>query len=217
MPDRGKISKVTLDWTDVSLLKEVLRRRFVTNIKDKEASFETIWRNIAQTHIIDGRDSSAYVLDRCLMRPRALIDFLTHAKAHGVNLRHQTILEEDFLKGEESYSTDLINLIDLEITDVYPDVHNALYAFIEAPKLLDAKQIAHYISNLGLEDEKSESILKLLLWYGFLGILREDGSETYIYSVSYEMRKLIGLRNKRSSADLVYCINPAFWRGLDIR
>jgi hypothetical protein len=126
LPDREKMSKIALDWTDPGLLKELLRRRFILSVKDKEADFETIWRNLAETHIFGGQESSAYVLNRCLMRPRALIDFLNHAKGHAVNLRHTKILEEDFKLGERAYSTDLINQIDLEIQDVNPQASESL-------------------------------------------------------------------------------------------
>ena len=51
----------------------------------------------------------------------------------------------------------------------------------------------------------------------FLGILREDGTTTYIHDVNYKMRKLIALRDARPSTELVYRINPAFWAGLDIK
>ena len=60
-------------------------------------------------------------------------------------------------------------------------------------------------------------MIEIFLWYGFLGILRDDGSTTYIYEVNYDMRKLIALRNKRQDKDMVYLINPAFWAGLDIK
>jgi hypothetical protein len=217
MSDRGKISKIALDWTDPQLLRELLRRRFVSNLRDKSVDFETIWRSIAQTHVFGGTESSTYVIERCLMRPRALLDFLSHSKAHAVNLRHSKILEEDFALGEQSYSTDLINQIDLEIQDVYPEAQESLYAFIEAPSLLDKSQLMHYLARLGLTAEKSEKLIELLLWYGFLGIFRHDGTMTYIYNVNYEMRKLVSLRDQRGEADLVYCINPAFWAGLDIK
>ena len=217
MPDRGKISRLVVDWTDQNLLREVLRRRFVSNLKEKAAEFDTIWRNIAQTHIRGGLESSNYVIERCLMRPRALIDLLMHSKAHAVNLRHTKILEEDFAAGEQAYSTDLINQIDLEIQDAFPHAQHSLYAFIEAPHLLDHSQLSEYLNRVGLETEKHGELLELLLWYGFLGILRDDGCTTYIYDVNYEMRKLIALRNKRAPGDLVYCVNPAFWAGLDIK
>jgi hypothetical protein len=217
MPDRGKISRITLDWTDGNLLRELLRRRFVSNLKDKDVDFATIWRKITESHIHAGHESSQYVMERCLMRPRALLDFLNHAKAHAVNLRHTKILEEDFTAGEKAYSTDLINQIDLEIQDVYPEVRNSLYAFIEAPNLLDEKQLHNYFMRLGLSSERFVQMTELLLWYGFIGILREDGVTTYIYDVHYEMRKLIALKNARPQKDLVYSINPAFWFGLDIK
>jgi hypothetical protein len=217
IPDRGKMSKITLDWTDPRLLKELLRRRFIVSVKDKEADFETIWRNLVQTHIFGGQESSAYILDRSLMRPRALIDFLSHAKAHAVNLRHTKILEEDFKLGERAYSTDLINQIDLEIQDVNPEASESLYAFIEAPSLLDNAQLEIYLARLGLTTTSHEKLTELLLWYSFLGILREDGTTTYIHDVNYEMRKLIALRDTRGPTDLVYRINPAFWAGLEIK
>jgi hypothetical protein len=56
----------------------------------------------------------------------------------------------------------------------------------------------------------------LLLWYGILGILRKTGEETYIYDVHYEMRKLKALVTNRRVGDLLYVINRAFWKGLDI-
>jgi hypothetical protein len=151
------------------------------------------------------------------MRPRALIDFLGHAKSHAVNMRHSKILEEDFELGERAYSTDLINQIDLEIQDVRPDASESLYAFIEAPSLLDRSQLETYLARLGQNETSHEQLVVLLLWYAFLGILREDGMTTYIHDVNYEMRKLLALRDTRPVTDLVYRINPAFWAGLDIK
>jgi hypothetical protein len=56
----------------------------------------------------------------------------------------------------------------------------------------------------------------VLLWYGVMGILRKSGEETYIYNVNYEMKKLSALMNLRPANELVYVVNPAFWRGLDV-
>jgi hypothetical protein len=151
------------------------------------------------------------------MRPRALIDFLNHAKAHAVNLRHTKILEEDFRLGERAYSTDLINQIDLEIQDINPEASDSLYAFIEAPSLLDNPQLQTYLNRLGLPTTSHEQLTEFLMWYAFLGILREDGTTTYIHDVNYEMRKLLALRDARRPTELVYRINPAFWAGLDIK
>lgn len=69
----------------------------------------------------------------------------------------------------------------------------------------------------GLHANKYGKMVELFLWYGLLGILRENGNTTYIYDVNYEMRKLVALKNKRSETDMVYSVNPAFWAGLDIK
>jgi hypothetical protein len=45
---------------------------------------------------------------------------------------------------------------------------------------------------------------------------RKSGEETYIYDANYEMKKLTALLSTRAERDIVYVINPAFWRGLDI-
>jgi hypothetical protein len=216
MPDRGKISKSTLDWTDLELLRELLRRRFVVSLPNKKSDFDVIWRSIAESHILGGQESSDYILKRCLMRPRALIDLLAHCRSHAINLGHERINEDDFVQGEKAYSTDLANQISLEIHDVFPSASDSLYAFIEAPRLLDSDQLRLRLERSGLPEANWADLTQLLLWYGFLGILRKTGEETYIYDVNYEMKKLKALLSTRAQRDIVYVINPSFWRGLDI-
>jgi hypothetical protein len=216
MPDRGKISKATLDWTDAELLRELLRRRFVVGFSNKKSEFDVIWRSIAESHILDGQETSDYVLKRCLMRPRALIDLLGHCRSHAINLGHERIKEDDFIQGEKAYSTDLANQISLEIHDVFPDASDSLYAFIEAPRLMDSSRIRSSLKRAAISENHWDDLTKLLLWYGFVGIVRKNGEETYIYDVNYEMKMLQALVSLRPEADIVYAINPAFWRGLEI-
>jgi hypothetical protein len=216
MPDRGKISKATLDWTDPELLRELLRRRFVVQLPNKKIEFDVIWRSVADTHILGGQESSEYLIRRCLMRPRALIDLISHCRSHAINLNHQKMEEIDFVQGEAAYSTDLVSQISLELEDVFSRGNEALFAFIEAPRLMDARQLRERIAMTSVPDEKRQELVDFLLWYGFLGILRKNGEETYIYTVNYEMKKLKALVDMRPENELVYAVNPAFWRGLDI-
>ena len=216
MPDRGKISKATLDWTDPELLRELLRRRFVVQLPNKKIEFDVIWRSVAETHILGGQESSEYLIRRCLMRPRALIDLISHCRSHAINLNHQKMEEIDFVQGEAAHSTDLVSQISLELEDVFSRGNEALFAFIEAPRLMDARQLRERIAMTSVPDEKRQELVDLLLWYGFLGILRKNGEETYIYTVNYEMKKLKALVDMRPENELVYAVNPAFWRGLDI-
>ena len=107
--DRGKETKVLLDWTDPDLLRELLRRRFVFGSGLPEtSSFEDVWRAITISHV-GGEESSQFVIDRCLMRPRALLVLVGHCRSVAINLRHQRIEQEDFEKGLQAFSTDLLS------------------------------------------------------------------------------------------------------------
>lgn len=66
--DRGKTSKVLLDWTDPELLREMLRKRLIANEMIEADKFATIWPNICVSHI-DGEESATYLIERSLMRP----------------------------------------------------------------------------------------------------------------------------------------------------
>jgi hypothetical protein len=85
--DRGKISSVSVDWTDRSLLKELLRLRFVHRGIDKSLTFDEAWSRIAVQNIM-GTSSIEFILDRCLMRPRALLDYMISEIAYSISRRH---------------------------------------------------------------------------------------------------------------------------------
>jgi hypothetical protein len=97
-----------------------------------------------------------------------------------------------------------------------PGGEDSLFALIESPRLLDNIQLRIRLAQTSVPEDRWEELTDLLLWYGVLGILRKSCDETYIYDVNYEMRKLKALVNTRAPTELVYVINPAFWRGLDI-
>ncbi|MEK6283853.1 MAG: hypothetical protein AABN95_26155 [Acidobacteriota bacterium] len=215
-PDRGKVPSVILDWTDADLLRELLRRRFLYGDGlDGELPFETIWASIATSHV-HGEESSQYLIDRCLMRPRALIELVRYCRSHAINLRHERIELGDIEHGEEAYSTDLLTTIDFEISDILPAGSNILYEFIEAPAKMSGSAVREIlIKKLG--DTGWNRVLDLLLWYGFLGFLRDDGETAYIYSVKYDIRRLRAIIDKKGFESSTLTINPAFWRALEVR
>lgn len=213
--DRGKISRLTLDWTDAELLRELLRRRFNSSLK-VEDSFEGIWRQICVSHI-KGEETSQYLIDRCLMRPRELIKILQYCKSHAVNLGHKIIDQNDIHEGEQAYSTELVTNISFEIRDIFKPAEDVLYEFIESPTNISDQQIHELLENSGKKPEDHEEIIDLLLWYGVIGFQREDGEVAYIYSVKYDMKRLKALIKKRTPSRATYCINPAFWEGLEVK
>jgi hypothetical protein len=214
-PDRGKEGRVALDWSDPDLLRELIRRRLLySDLPDRP--FEELWRSICVSHI-NGEESSQYLIDRCLMRPRALIDLANHCRGFGVNLSHSRIEVEDVAKGLEAFSSDLVVDIGYEIRDVLPEAENVLYAFIDEPQAMPANELNALLVRGGIDAGKVPDIVRILLWYGVLGVKRLDGTVTYIYNLNYEMPILRGIIRKLEENGLVYVVNPAFVPALQIR
>ena len=216
-PDRGKISSITLDWTDPDLLRELLRKRFLYTDRDLLGTpvFDEIWRQIAVTHI-QGEETSQYLIERSLMRPRALIELLRFCRSHAVNLQHSRIEVNDIERGEEAYSSELLNNIGFEIRDIFPSGENILYEFIEAQEVMSGEMVKEILTKVIGENEW-EKLFDILLWYGFIGVIREPNDTSYIYSVKYDIRRLKALIVKRGILECRFRINPAFWLALEVK
>ncbi len=213
--DRGKEAHVSLDWSDADLLREMLRRRFVNSGATISESFLDIWRKICVT-FVRGEESSQFLIDRCLMRPRFLIDLLNYCRGYAVNLRHERIEVEDIDKALAAYSDDLVRDIGYELRDVSPGLDNALLAFIDVEPYLKTEDLTRLLQGAGFGADKLEKVIKMLLWYGVLGIL-VGGSDSprFIYDYKYNMNVFEGVI--RRERDFLYALNPAFWRGLAIK
>ncbi|WP_219908221.1 P-loop ATPase, Sll1717 family [Vibrio splendidus] len=208
--DRGKEAKVLLDWTDPDLLREIVRLRLVSNEMTGSELFEALWPKVCVSHY-DGEESSQYLIERSLMRPRFLLNLISQCKGFAINLNHSKIEEADIEKGLEAYSADLLADIGYEINDVQDGVDDILYAFIQSPSVMKKGEILETLTQFGLENEQSESIFNLLIWYGFLGL--KVGEEfKYIFNLNYSINLMMGLIKKNGNADFV--INPAFWPAL---
>ena len=213
--DRGKVPRVGLDWTDGELLRELLRRRFVYTGVEGDPDFEELWRQICCTHV-GGEESSQYLIERCLMRPRALIELVSYCRGHAVNLRRERIELDDIEQGEEDFSVELLTNIGFEIRDVFPSAGDVLYEFLETPVQLVGQEILEAAGRLVGEEEKEE-LFERLLWYGIFGVVREDQHVTYIYDARYDMRRLLGLVSRRGKENATFRLNPAFWKALEAR
>lgn len=215
--DRGKTSHILVDWTDPALLLELLRRRLISSEIQGDPSFNTIWHQICVSHLPNGDETSYYMVDRCLMRPRSLIDLFRFCRSHAVNIGHERIEVEDIENGEEQYSTQLVNDISFEIRDIFSSAEDILYEFIESPHEINKSKMDELLNRVSTDIEMKAKILELLLWYGFIGFRRISGDPTYIYSVHYDMKRLKALLKKHEEEGVIFTINPAFWKGLEIK
>ncbi len=217
--DRGKETRVNVDWTDPDLLREMIRRRLVRAFPEaKEADFKDIWRKICDP-IIDGEESSQYLIDRSLMRPRSLIELLGHCRGYAVNLGHERILKDDVLppKGLSAFSNDLVTELGLEIRDVFPEAKDVLYAFIGAPSRMDRQCLVRILEEAGFIPANIENVIDILFWFGFLGFIWTDSEPRFIYSFNYSMQVLRGSHKKLVDSGITYVINPAFISALGVQ
>lgn len=218
-PDRGKETRVLLDWTDPAMLRELVRRRIVVGAGLPETTFDETWRTVCVSHI-DGEETSQYLIDRCLMRPSFLIDLLSHCRGFAANLRHERIEQDDIRKAVAAYSADLVADIDHDVRDVLPQAESALYAFIEAPTRMTELDVKKALLAGGIDEGLTERVTDYLVWYGALGLCREGDEVTYIYSpdVNYSSQLFNAIRRKIAAAGPVsYAVSPAFWSSLSIK
>ncbi|HDS4352749.1 P-loop ATPase, Sll1717 family [Enterobacter roggenkampii] len=212
--DRGKEANVVLDWTDTDLLRELVRLRIVSNGLDSDLDFKTAWLKMIVSHH-KGEETSQYLIERSLMRPRFLLNLINHCKSFAINLNHEVIESSDIEKGVTAYSSDLLRDIGYEISDVYKEADGILYSFISSPSELSENNVIEKICSSGLTHENSVHIMDLLLWYGFLGIRINENEPKFIYDFSYNKALMDGVKKNASSA-VKLVINQAFWPALII-
>ena len=215
--DYGKEMRVTLDWIDPDMLRELLRLRLVASLSEesREISFEQIWPKLCVSHY-HGEETSSYIIDRSLMRPRNVIKIFAHSKGFASNLSHARIEESDLEKGVRAYSQDLLVELDHELTDVFPAAKDLLYQFIDTPPCLSHADLVSLIRGGGIEDVEVLKVIHFLLYYGILGVRTGDDQVHYIFNVNYDL-KVLQVRASKATASGGYIMNPAFRPALGIR
>jgi hypothetical protein len=173
-PDYGKEMRATLDWNDADMLREMLRLRLVSGLKadlDK-VDFQTVWHELCASHY-RGEDTSSYLIDRSLMRPRNLLKIFNHCRGFATNFNRQKIDESDIEKGLKAYSADLLEEF-RELTDVFPEARDLLYHFLDAPAVFSALQLTEVLTSAKIDADAQEKVTDFLLYYGVLGIHAAD-------------------------------------------
>jgi hypothetical protein len=215
-PDYGKEMRATLDWSDADLLRELLRLRLISSLGEEfeEASFQDIWAGISESHVF-GEETSSFVIDRSLMRPRNVLKLFGHARAFAVNFRKEKIDQDAFYKGLKAYSQDLLVELDRELSDVFPDAQDLLYYFIDSPSVVTLDQLYRIMSEAAIPESRQETLRDFLLYHGVLG-LHLDDKDQYIFDVGYDLKQIL-IRVKRLEAKATFVLNPAFAPALETK
>ena len=214
--DYGKDMRVVLDWTEPDLLREMLRLRLVSGLEEKSTGtkFEQIWPMVCVSHY-KGEETSAYIIDRSLMRPRNVLKIFSHSRGFANNFNRQKISEDDIEKGLRTYSRDLLVELDHELSDVFPQAGDLIYCFIDAKSELSLEEVRNRIVAAEISEEDVEKIIDFLLYYGVLGI-RLNEQTLYIFDMNYD-RKMLQVRLKHAGRGVRFAINPAFWPALGVQ
>ena len=212
-PDFGKEMRVSLDWNDPDMLREMLRLRLIQNDLPSEAEFDLVWTSICVSHY-RAEETSQYMIDRCLMRPRNLLKLFNHCKGFAANLRHDKIEAEDIEKGIRSYSDDLLVEADQELASIEPAARDLIYYFIGEDYVFSHEEIQMIFEDHDIPDERYEEVIRFLLYFGFFG-LRVGSQTTYIFDVGYDMKRL-DVPISKNLALVRYVLNPAFWPALGV-
>lgn len=183
--DRGKEDKIVVDWDSYAALRQVIERRIYASTILEATSRGADWRDIAEP-IIDGVDSMQWVIERCLMRPRYLIQIVNECIGQAIATSHQKISNEDFLEGYRLYSLDIIGNTNYEMRDVFPESNDAIYALIGLPRRTTIEDVEIALLDNGFSKDKLQKIEKLFFWFAVLGAKTGGGEEKYIYDYRYE-------------------------------
>lgn len=201
--DRGKESTISLDWDDVELFKEIIRRRLCAT-GELEGDFPSVWTKIAEP-MVGTQESFQYLVDRTLMRPRDLLLFLEQVIEVATNRGHSRIMASDIQHAEVSYSEAALLWLGYEIEDTSPEIANSIYEFYGADTLMDIEEVRSHLRSAGIEDASIESALELLFWFGFLGIRNAaSGEEEFAYGVQFNLRKLLHPATQRRAKVVVH-------------
>ena len=147
------------------------------------------------------------------MRPRDLLNLLRRTVETAVNRGHDKVTEEDIRTAEKSYSEDMLLSISFELRDIRRQYGDLLYVFLNSNAVVDPDAVRKLLAT-ELPEDSIESVIEVLTWYGFLGIL-ENGHEdpTFAYQIRYNVEKLLApIRRGKAS----FVIHPAFRRALDV-
>ena len=187
---------------------ELIRRRIESSTRAVEP-FEIVWPTYFDAYI-DGEPSFTYVLDRTFKRPRDVIRFLKHAINQALNRGHLRVLAEDFQVAERLYSEDQLTDISFELRDISPSYDELLYNFIGERRELTQGEVYSILLAAKVADAELDRALRLLLWFGFLGVIDRLGEEKYAYEYRHNVDRLL----KEGGTPPTFVIHPAFRKAL---
>ena len=89
--------------------------------------------------------------------------------------------------------------------------------FLGEDRWLSTVQVDGIFEHAGIDAKHWEGLLQLLLWYGVLGVVRENEEEAFIYDVKYDLKRLLAIARITQEDGRLLAMNPALWSGLELK
>lgn len=205
--DRGKDTVVRLSWNDVASVETLVNNRIGASGRELGIGENLSWSDIAVENVIDDR-SIAYVAKHAMFRPRAVIDIIEMALSYAAQSNHDRLEEDDLIRAVDSYSVELLQNLNFEIRDVFPQADRLVYGFSNQDVWLDRSTVEKIItSRVGL-DANLDRVTDILLWMGFLGVVAANGSEIYIFDTGENIDLLKAQTGFGPNA--IFSLHPTF-------
>jgi hypothetical protein len=214
--DYGKEMRASLDWSDVELLGEVLKRRISFSLSDSHEGPDTAaWMQVCASHY-SGEPWLSFMAGRSLMRPRNLLKLFRYSLAYAINMEHQRIEVEDITRGLLTYAQDLVIEVDRELGDVFPSARKMVYEFSEENAEFTHDELSTLVQCTGLDKSSADRVISFLLYYGVLGVRRTGEEVIYIFDVNYDI-EMLHVRIRKWGESTKYIVNPALWPALKVK
>ncbi len=170
-----KIKTLQISWDDPALLARVIEDRYVA-AKGAGAQPDALWTDFFCPSV-EGMDTRAYLLWRCLARPRDLVYLCNGAVMSATNARRSLIEAADVRQAEREYSQFAFEALLVE-SDPHAGLSDLLIEFAGCSSTLSREQVDSTMSAAGHAGDE-EARLSELLRASFLGIEIAEGRFDY--------------------------------------
>lgn len=211
--DRGKDSYVNLDQSDPEVLREIIRLRAVASL-GTPMTFDEFARRFFDLHV-GGEDTFRFLFRHTFGRARDVLRIVKRCVEMALNRGHIRVSEDDILSAIKAHSEDVLKELKYEIRDSHGVGADVLEEFIGAPQFISNTEIDARIAKISLDGGNQKEIREMLLWYSFLGVQNNDGSESYAYEEHYNIERLLR-RGVIGREEVLFVVHPAFRAALHI-
>src|SRR5690606_2490985 len=131
-----------------------------------------------------GQASFDYIVDRTLMRPRDLLQFLRHCIDVALGRGKSRIDADDIKQAERAYSQDMLTDFAFELSDTHPEHEILPLAFEQAPTRMTISEARdRLLQTMNLEGEDASAAIEFLISLGFFGVSTRGGPTRFAFQL----------------------------------